>query len=135
MFGNAKLSSDNLQTLRNERKDLIKYSFALKECNEYFPVDLWQHAKNKEDAFSLIIGREGDSSYVVVFNWNDTPAERTISGFASAGNQFLLQYPGGKKLSIQKGQIILPIDGRSSHIFKYVGNKNYTSLKADLKIK
>ncbi len=135
MFGNAKLSSDNLQTLRNERKDLIKYSFSLKECIEYFPVDLWQHAKNKEDAFSLIIGREGDSTFVVVFNWSDTPAERTISGFASRGNQFLLQYPGGKKFSIPKGQIILPMDGRSSQIFKYVGNKNYTSLKSDLKIK
>ena len=135
MFGNAKLSSDNLQTLRGERKDLIKDSFSLKGCDEFLPVDLWQHARNKEDAFSLFIGREGDSSYLVLFNWGDTTAERIISGFASPANQCLLRYPEGNEVSIKDGHITLQMEARSSHIFKYVGNKSYTSLKEDLKIK
>ncbi|UCE04930.1 MAG: alpha-galactosidase, partial [bacterium] len=135
LFGSAKLASDNLQTLRDERKELIKHSFSFTGCDEFLPVDLWQHARDKEDAFSLFLGREGDNIYLVAFNWDVSATEMTITGFAHKNNQFLTGYPEQNKITIENGQFTLKMEEHSSHIFEYNGNDSYKSLKENLEIK
>ncbi len=51
LFGGSKFSSDNLNTLRPERKALVKKAFELETCDRYIPIDLWDKANDKDDAY------------------------------------------------------------------------------------
>jgi len=70
LFGGSKFSSDNLNTLRPERKDLVKKAFELKTCERYIPIDLWDKAKDKNDSFNIMLGTNEDGVYLALFNWS-----------------------------------------------------------------
>lgn len=71
LFGGIKLSSDDLNILRPERKELVKKAFSIKTCNRFIPIDLWDKAKNNEDAFNIILGVNDQGAYLALFNWNN----------------------------------------------------------------
>jgi alpha-galactosidase len=71
LFGGIKMSSDNLNTLRPERKKLINEAFSLNTCNRYIPIDFWDKARDKTDAFNIMMGTNDQGVFLALFNWND----------------------------------------------------------------
>ena len=71
LFGGIKMSSDNLKTLRKERKDLIHKAFSFNTCNRYIPIDIWDKAKDNDDAFNIMLGTNDQGVFLALFNWNN----------------------------------------------------------------
>lgn len=89
LFGGSKFSSDNLKTLRPERKELIKKSFALKTCDRFIPIDMWDKAKDKDDAFNIMMGVNSDGVYLALFNWNDKELGINLSNIPTRNIQVI----------------------------------------------
>ena len=80
LFGGIKINSDNLPTLREERKELLRNAYMLKTCDRFIPLDLWDHAKEKDDAFNIMLGENEDGLYLALFNWDSGDNEYTFNG-------------------------------------------------------
>ncbi len=114
LFGNMRLNSDNLKTLRPERKALITPALKAPKMEETVPLDVWNHATNKLDAVELILARNGNDIYLGVFNWDDKAKTYTLPAFGkSAAN--------------------LEMKGRHSVILKYEGGDSFAALCDKLK--
>ena len=108
LYGNCRLQSDNLMTLRPERQALVKEVLQYAVMDETVPLDLWRHATQKDDGFELVLARKGKEIYLGVFNWSDTPKEYALAGF-------------GKPDPIE-------LAGRHSVILKYGGKDSFAQL-------
>jgi alpha-galactosidase len=104
LYGNCRLSSDNLMTLRPERQALVKEVFQYPTMDETVPLDVWRHATEKGDGFELVLARKGKEIYLGVFNWSDTPKEYALAGFGK---------PDPIKLA-DRHSVILKYDGKES---------------------
>ena len=113
LYGTARLQSDNLMTLRPERKALSKEVFEFPAMEETVPLDFWKHGANKQDGFELIIARKNKEIYLGVFNWGDIPKEYELKAF-------------GKTSPIL-------LEGRHSQIIKYEGKKSFDELCENMK--
>ena len=114
LFGNARLNSDNLTTLRPERKAIVAEALKAPKMDETVPLDLWQHAKDKNDAVELILARNGDGVYLGIFNWGDKPKAYSLPAFGKSASDVQLQ-------------------GRHSLVLKYEGAESFVDLCAKLK--
>jgi alpha-galactosidase len=108
LYGNCRLQSDNLMTLRPERQALVKEVFQYPAMDETVPLDLWRHAASKGDGFELVLARKGKEIYLGVFNWSDTPKEYALADF-------------GKSNPIK-------LAGRHSVVLKYDGKDSFAQL-------
>ena len=108
LYGNCRLSSDNLMTLRPERQALVEEVFQYPAMDETVPLDVWRHATDKGDGFELVLARKGKEIYLGVFNWRDTPEEYALAAF-------------GKPEPVK-------LDGRHSVILKYNGKDSFAQL-------
>jgi len=108
IYGNCRLSSDNLMTLRPERQALVKEVFQYPAMDETVPLDVWQHATKKSDGFELVLARKGKEIYLGVFNWGDTLKDYSLAAFRK---------PDPIKLA-----------GRHSVILKYDGTDSFDQL-------
>lgn len=108
LYGNCRLSGDNLTTLRPERRALVKEVFDFPAMDETVPLDLWRRASHKGDGFELILARRGSEIYLGVFNWSDDPKEYALPAFGKPG--------------------IVKLDGRHSVILKYDGEDTFACL-------
>jgi alpha-galactosidase len=108
LYGNFRVSSDNLMTLRPERQALVKEVFAYPPMDETVPLDVWKRATNKGDGFELVLARQGKEIYLGVFNWSDAPKEYALSAF-------------GKPMPVK-------LNGRHSIILKYDGKDSFAQL-------
>jgi alpha-galactosidase len=115
LYGTARLSSDNLMTLRPERQALVNEVLQYPAMDETVPLDLWQHGKNKGDGFDLVLARKGEGVYLGVFNWGDKPKEYALQAFGKAEP--------------------VKLDGRHSVILKYEGKDSFAQLCAKMKSK
>ena len=113
LYGTSRLHSDNLMTLRSERKALVKEVFEFPVMEETLPLDLWEHGTNKQDGFELIIARKDKDIYLGIFNWSDKPKEYELKAF-------------GKTTPVQ-------LEGRNSKILKYEGEKSFNELCESMK--
>jgi len=113
LYGTARLSSDNLMTLRPERQALVKEVFQYPAMDETVPLDLWQHGKNKGDGFDLVLARKGEGVYLGVFNWGDKPKEYELQAFGKAEP--------------------IKLNGRHSVILKYEGKDSFAQLCGKMK--
>lgn len=113
LFGNCRLNSDNLMTLRSERQQVFKEVLEIPAMEEMVPLDLWQHGKDKNDGIELLLARTGKEIYLGVFNWSDKPKEYSVSAFGKAAP--------------------VALEGRHSVILKYEGNESFESLVKKLK--
>ena len=113
LYGTARLNSDNLMTLRPERRALVKEVFQYPAMDETVPLDLWQHGAQKSDGFELVLARKGKEIYLGVFNWGDMPKEYALQAFGKAEP--------------------VKLDGRHSVILKYDGKESFTQLCEKLK--
>ena len=112
LYGTARLQGDNLITLRPERQALVKEVFDYPPMDETVPLDIWQRAANKGDAFELVLARKGKDIYLGVFNWGDTPKYYGLTGF-------------GKPEPLK-------LDARHSVILKYDGQESFAQLCQNL---
>jgi alpha-galactosidase len=108
IFGNCRLSSDNLMTLRPERKTLVRSVFDAPVMDEMVPLDTWRHAQAKSDGFELLLARKGSDIYLGVFNWSDQEKTYRIPGFSS--------------------QTGIVLGARHSKILKYGGSRSFDEL-------
>jgi len=113
LYGTARLQSDNLMTLRPERKALSKEVFEFPTMEETVPLDFWKHGTNKQDGFELIIARKDKDIYLGVFNWGDKPKEYELKAFGKISPVLL--------------------EGRHSQIIKYEGKKSFDELCENMK--
>ena len=108
LYGNCRLNSDNLITLRPERQALVNEVFEYPAMDETIPLDVWRHATSKGDGFELVLARKGKEIYLGVFNWSDTPKEYALAAF-------------GKPEPVK-------VAGRHSVILKYDGKDSFAQL-------
>jgi alpha-galactosidase len=106
LYGTARLQGDNLITLRSDRQALVKEVFEYPPMDETVPLDLWQRATNKSDAFELVLARKGKDIYLGVFNWGDAPKQYALTGFGkpdplklSSLHSTILKYDGQESFS------------------------------------
>lgn len=111
LYGNCRLSSDKLITLRPERQALLPEVFNFPVMDETIPIDFWQSAKDREDGYELLLGRDGEDFYLGIFNWSDKAKTYNLPAF-ERGAQTL--------------------DARHSKVLKYSGNLSFEKLSKSL---
>ena len=84
LCGGPRLNSDNLLTLRPERRALFLFAAGFPTAERFVPLDLWEHAREAGDAPSVILATAGGDCYLGLFNWTDTEKTITLAGIAPA---------------------------------------------------
>jgi alpha-galactosidase len=131
LFGGTKLNSDNLVTLRPERQELFRHTVALPACQRYVPLDFWQHGRDREDAFHVMLGEAGDAVYLAVFNWSDADRTYIIAGGPKAALQPVC---GETRADESGGNLRLSLAAKHSAVFKLPAGSNFDQLRKNLKI-
>lgn len=108
MYGNCRLHSDNLMTLREERKALVREVFESAPLDRTVPLDPWTHAADKTDGFELLLGERDSEIFLGIFNWETQQKAYDLSAF-------------GLRQSFV-------IDGRQSQILQYKGKLSFEEL-------
>ncbi|MEX0982594.1 MAG: glycoside hydrolase family 36 protein [Bacteroidales bacterium] len=111
LYGTCRLSGDKLTTLRPERLDMLTEVFDSPVMDETLPIDFWQHAKDKQDGYELILGHDGENIYLGIFNWSDKVRTYDLSAFESGA------------------QTLQP---RHSKVLKYSGSLSFKELGKSL---
>ena len=112
LYGNCRLASDNLMTLRPERKALVRDVFEWPAMDETVPLDVWERATEKSDGFEMLLARDGDDIYLGLFNWTDAPKAYPLAGFDLAEP--------------------VELQARHSVVLKYAGEKSFEQLCGSL---
>jgi len=108
LYSNFRLNSDNLQTLRPARKEIVSTSINAPNIDETVPIDVWKHATSELDPNELLLSRSGNEIYLGIFNWGDQPKAYSLPAF-------------GESAHVQ-------LDGRHSIILKYAGDDSFDQL-------
>ncbi len=118
LYGGPKISSDNLLTLRPERKKLIENSTSYKTASRFIPLDFWNHATNKTDAFNVMLAENEDCVFISIFNWGATDKKFNLAGLENT----ILVSPESKKAFNFKGDSFqFDLSSHSSTIVKVEG--------------
>ncbi len=125
LFGGPKVSSDNLLTLRDDRKELIRKAFSIKTAARFIPLDLWEHAKDKNDAFNIMLAENEDGVFLSIFNWDKNDKQFLIGGFDKAK---LTDVFSNEKINLTDGKLRIDIKTHSSVILQVKGN-SFDSLR------
>jgi alpha-galactosidase len=125
VFGGPKINSDNLLTLRDNRKELIRNAFSIKTATRFIPLDLWEHAKDKNDAFNVMLAENEDGVLLSLFNWDNDDKHFLIEGFDNAE---LTDVFSNEKLNLQDGKLRVDVKTHSSVILKVKG-ESFDSLR------
>ncbi len=115
LFGGIKINSDNLITLREERKQLISNAFSLKTANRFIPLDLWSHAKTKNDAFNVLLAENEDGVYLALFNWDEFDQNFSLKGLKTTQ---LTNQKSKEQHTIAKEQWNINLEKHSSIVLK-----------------
>ena len=131
LFGGSKFSSDNLNTLRPERKELVKKAFELKTCERYIPIDLWDKAKDKDDAFNIMLGKNADGVYLALFNWNDNDLSIALKNLPTKNLQLIssLEKP---EFIVKKNNFNIKLKARTSVIFKLNSKAEFDKVRKQI---
>lgn len=104
LYGNCRLQSDNLMTLRPERKALSKEVFDWPAMDDSIPLDFWKHGKDKGDGYELILARHENEIFLGIFNWSSEKKTYSIPAFGQGGAQTLMP----------RHSIVVPYTGKRS---------------------
>ncbi len=108
LYGNCRLQSDNLMTLRDERQALVAEVFDSPAMDETVPLDFWRHGVDKADGYELLLARRGKEIFLGMFNWGDEAKEYNLPAFGNGGAQKL--------------------PARHSAVIPYTGRKSFDEL-------
>lgn len=128
LFGGIKLSSDDLNLLRPERKELVKNAFSIKTCNRFIPIDLWDKAKNLEDAFNIMLGTNDQGVYLALFNWSNEALGIKLSNVPTDKMEIVnsLETPSYKT---GDNSLIIKMKARTSTIFKLNNRADFDKIR------
>lgn len=131
LFGGIRISSDNLNTLRPERKNLVKNAFSLSSCNRFIPIDLWDKAKDKDDAFNIMLGTNDQGLYLALFNWNDEELGINLSNIPTdkieVGNQ-----DEQLDFKAENNSFSIKLKARTSFIFKLSQEADFDKIRKQI---
>jgi alpha-galactosidase len=130
LYGGPKISSDNLLTLRPERKKLIDNAFAYKTAKRFIPLDMWNHAKDRNDAFNIMLAENEDGVFVSLFNWDKTDKKFNIEGLS---NTKIIDTFTKKIVKTNNNKLLITLKSHSSIILK-VENSTFDILKNKVQI-
>ncbi len=130
LYGGPKINSDNLLTLRPERKILIDNAFAYKTAKRFIPLDMWNHAKDRQDAFNVILAENEDGVYISLFNWDETDKNFDISGFP---NSKVINTLTKSNYNLKNDKLQVTLKSHSSLILK-VENSTFDILRNNLQV-
>lgn len=111
LYGTCRLSGDKLTTLRPERLDMLTEVFDFPVMDETIPIDFWQHAKDRQDGYELILGSDGEDIYLGIFNWRDEAKTYELPAFESG---------------------VQSLNARHSKVLKYSGSLSFEELSKSL---
>jgi alpha-galactosidase len=125
MYGGPKINSDNLLTLRPERKKLIENAFSIKTATRFIPLDLWDHANDKNDAFNIMLAENEDGVYLSLFNWDKNDKQFLIGGL---DNTVVTDIHANEKINLKDGKLHINSKTHTSIILKLEGG-SFDSLR------
>jgi len=131
IYGGPKINSDNLLTLRGERKKLIQNAYSIKTATRFIPLDFWDHAKDKNDAFNIILAENEDGVFISLFNWDKDDRQFLIEGFANAELTDILTK---ERINTDDGILRINSDTHTSIILKVEG-VSFDSLRKTIRSK
>lgn len=134
LFGGIKISSDNLNVLRTERKDLIKKAFSLNTCTRYIPIDMWDKANDKHDAFNIMLGENEQGVFIALFNWDKEDLGIQLSNIPTDNIQSV-NCDEKPVLSTLKNSLDIKLKGRTSVIFKLNKGADYDKVRKEISYK
>jgi len=133
IFGNVRLASDELRLLTNEKKGLIKQTFAMPFFEKAIPIDWWDHFTTESDAPCFYLAKgSGGTVCLGLFNWGDKEKTYTVSGFKSAAT--LKEFNGLKKLQVANGSFSFSLKGVHSILLRYRGKESFDTLRKSLQL-
>ena len=128
LFGGSKFSSDNLNTLRPERKELVKNAFKLETCDRYIPIDMWDKANNKDDAFNIMLGTNSQGVYLALFNWKQEELGIKLSNIPTAKIE-AVNTEGVIPFSAGKNTLDIKLKGHTSVILKLKKGSDFDKIR------
>ncbi len=128
LYGGMKINSDNLLTLRKERKTLIQNSFNYNTAKRFIPIDLWDHAKDKADAFNIMLAENEDGVFLSLFNWEETDKQFNLGGIEKS---VVTIENTQRKIALVDGKLKINLKQHSSLILKLKG-RTFDSLRKSL---
>lgn len=134
LFGGSKFSSDNLNTLRPERKALVKKAFELETCDRYIPIDLWDKANDKDDAFNIMLGINSQGVYLALFNWNNEELGIKFTNIPT--NSIQTENCNEQPIfNVDKNTLDIKLKARTSVIFKLNKGADFDKVRKQIEYK
>ncbi|MDB6114887.1 MAG: hypothetical protein JWQ62_1832 [Lacunisphaera sp.] len=134
LFGGTKLNSDNLSTLRPERQELFRQAVALPACRRFIPLDYWEHGRDREDAFHVMLGEAGDGTvYLAVFNWSDQARTYSFTGVRGGKSSPRPALPGVIDEAFEAGGLQLHLEGRHSVVYRLSPGLHFDEVRRALR--
>ena len=130
LYGGPKINSDNLLTLRPERTKLVDNAFTYKTASRFIPLDMWNHAKDRNDAFNVILAENEDGVFISLFNWDEKDKQFNIKGFSDTK---VIDVLTKQNISIGNDKLQITLKSHSSKILK-VENASFDILRNKLQI-
>jgi alpha-galactosidase len=134
LFGGIKISSDNLNVLRTERKKLIKNAFSLNTCTRYIPIDLWDKAKDLHDAFNIMLGTNDQGVFLALFNWNNEELVINLSNIPT-NNLEAINNDNNIDFIAQNDTLKIKLKPHTSLIFKLNSEADFDKVRNQLEYK
>lgn len=131
LFGGIKLSSDDLSLLRPERRSLAKRAYDIKTCNRFIPIDLWDKAKNKDDAFNIILGTNDQGVFLALFNWEQEDLRIKLANIPTDKIQ-VVHRNETPTFSAEKNTLDITLKGRHAAIFKLKPGSDFDKIRKQL---
>jgi alpha-galactosidase len=121
LCGGPRLNSDNLVTLREERRALFRFAAGFPTAERYVPLDFWAHARDDEDVSSAILTKAKGDVYLGTFNWTDADKKWVLTGLTAADLKGLSKVSGAAVTDATAGTLTITLPARHSTIFKLAG--------------
>jgi hypothetical protein len=134
LFSGIKLASDNLQILRPERKELVRFATIQPACGRFVPLDFWQHARTHTDAFQVFLGEAGSDVLLALFNWSDAPRIYRVHGISHDSLQRGGLVRGEAEIDAHEADIRLTLGGRHSAVFRLPAGTNFDHVRKTIEV-
>jgi alpha-galactosidase len=118
LFGGTKLNSDNLPTLRAERRALFVRAASLPTADRFVPIDLWQHARAADDPPAVMLGEATGVVHLGVFNWRDAPRRIRLRGLAPEERQGVTRLHGTGDVTTEGAAVVVGLPPRHSLVLR-----------------
>lgn len=133
LCGGPRLNSDNLPTLREERRELFRFAAGFPTAERYVPLDFWAHARDDEDVSSSILTQAKGDAYLGIFNWTDAEKKWIVAGLTVEELKVFSKVSGAAVTEAAAGKVTITLPARHSSLFKLAGG-NFDRLRKAIRI-